>query len=708
MSLKIYEQNGIKYTQGKAIPYGPTLLPNKAVNFSLNSAHATSCTLVLFQKGAQKPFIEIKLPASFRTGDNFAITVLNLEPETIEYGFRLDGPYDKAKGLLFDSKKILMDPYGKAVTGHDTWGTFDYPSSDYKLRSCLPSAAEYDWEDDVPLHRPLQDAIIYEAHVRSFTKHASSKVTAPGTYGGIIEKIPYLKELGINTIELLPIFDFNEREFDNQPEKKILNMWGYSPISFFAPKNSYCTVIDKETKITLKDLVKVLHQNGIEVILDVVYNHTTEAAVNGKGKHAIYSFRGIDGPTYYMLCNDGSDMNLSGCFNTLNCAHPTVSSLILDSLRYWVTEYHVDGFRFDLAPILSYGTDGQPQKRPPLLEAIADDPILAHTKLIAEPWDAVGLYQLGTFPGPKRWQEWNDRYRNTLRGYLRGEALAGKDLIKRMQGSPDVFAQHKNSADKDATASINFVTCHDGFTLMDLFSYKEKHNLSNGDQNRDGSDWNISQNCGIEGPTYDPVIMRQRKQGIKNALTILLTSRGVPMLLAGDEFGNSQQGNNNSFCQDNAIGWLNWNNIEQHSDILQLVQKMTKLRKEHPVLRKASYENETTRYSFPELSFHGTIINDIHLDQPMLTFAALYVETKEQYEVAEDCFIYVGMNQYEKAQHMELPALPKGWRWYKYIDTTASTYEEAAIKTTYYDLATKAVVVLIAKKEEQHEKLSCL
>lgn len=688
---RIYEKDGVKYIKGNPLPFGASICDEGCINFSINSVHATGCTLVLYHKGAKEPFAELPVPEEFRTGANYALKVLGQEPADLEYGYKFTGSYDESKGLLFEAQKVLMDPYGKAVTGHDQWGKLDYETSSYPLRSCIVES-EYAWEEDKPLERPLEESIIYETHVRSFTQHASSGVEQPGTYAGLKEKLSYLKELGVNCLELLPILDFNEREFDNQPEKQVVNLWGYSPLSFFAPKASYAAEKNRAAE-ELKDLVKALHQEGIEVILDVVFNHTGEFAAENVAKPHIYSLRGIDNPTYYLLHEDGEDFNLTGCFNTLNCAHPVVSQLILDSLRYWVTEYHVDGFRFDLASVLSRGQDGEPLEKPQLLEAIAQDPILAKTKLIAEAWDAGGLYQVGKFPGPKLWSEWNDRFRNTLRGYLRGEALAGKDLVKRIQGSPDIFA------DKSAAASINFVTCHDGFTLMDLFSYNEKHNWANGDKNKDGSDWNVSWNCGCEGATENEEILALRKRCLKNAQTILLISRGVPMLLAGDEFGNSQQGNNNAYCQDNEISWLNWQDLETNSDVFELVKKMIALRKEHPVLRCSAYGERRSSWGCPVLSFHGTRINDIHLEEPMLTFGAFFVESTQDFAVAQDSFIYVGMNQYEHTQQMELPKLPQGFVWRKYVDTADREHTDNSIIEESYALVPKAVVVLVAQQE---------
>lgn len=686
-SKAVYEKAGIRFTQGSPLPFGACCCAAKSINFSINSLHAASCTLVLYHKGAKEPFAELELPQSFKTGANFAIRVLDLEPGDLEYGYRFEGPYDESKGLLFDKSRVLLDPYAKLISGHEVWGELAYKDTDYPLRSCLDTK-EYDWEGDRPLNLPLEKAIIYETHVRSFTKDESSGVAAPGTYAGLMEKLPYLKELGVNCIELLPVFDFNEREFDNQPEKNIVNLWGYSPLSFFAPKLSYA---HSGQASELKDLVKALHKAGIEVILDVVYNHTAEFAAENIDKPLIYSLRGIDNPTYYLLKEDGKDYNFSGCFNTLNCAHPVVSQLILDSLRHWVTEYHVDGFRFDLASILARGRDGELLDKPQLLEAISLDPILANTKLIAEAWDAGGAYQVGNFPAPGVWSQWNDRFRNTLRGYLRGEALAGKDLVKRIQGSPDIFAK--------ASASINMVTCHDGFTLTDVFSYNEKHNLANGDQNKDGSDWNVSWNCGCEGPTEDVKIQALRKQCVKNALSILLISRGVPLLLAGDEFGNSQQGNNNAYCQDNKVSWLNWTDMERHKDVLSLVKKMIALRKAHPVLSCQSLSKEKTSLGYPYLSFHGTLVDDIKLEEPMLTFAALYAEPADDFALDKDSFIYVGMNQYEQTQKMQLPRLPEGFSWRKYLDTADSNHEDEPIVKDYYNLVPRAVVVLVGEKQ---------
>lgn len=685
------EKDGVKYGEGHSLPFGATYYGDGIVNFSINSVNATSCTLVLYHKGDEKPYVEIDIPEDYKIGDNYSIMVFGLDIEDVEYGYRFDGPYNPKKGLYFDRRKILLDPYVQLVSGSEVWGQRTY-DDEFPLRGNV-LRTDYEWEGDTPIGRPMEDTVIYELHVRGYTKHDSSGAKRPGTYSGLVEKIPYFKKLGINCIELLPIFEFNELEFDKLPHMPDFNFWGYSPVVFFAPKAGYAYLGPKGLAAEeFKNLVKQMHREGIEVVLDVVFNHTAELNDKNVPIHD-YNYRCIDNPTYYIMNSDGTYANYSGCSNTFNCNHPIVRNMILDCLRYWVAEYHIDGFRFDLASILSRDTEGNPMANPPLLESLAMDPLLSKTKLIAEAWDAGGLYQVGSFPAPKRWAEWNGRFRDCVRGFICGDGNAGRELVSRMQGSPDIFSS------KTTGSVVNFVTCHDGFTLMDLVSYNEKHNLANNENNRDGSNDNISWNCGVEGPTDDPSINALRRRNIKNALTILLMSRGTPMLLAGDEFGNTQFGNNNAYCQDGDISWLNWDLLKENEDIFEFVQKMIALRKAHPILRRTDFYNSNNSTGYPEISFHGTRAWDIDLNGPSLTLAIMYAESAKDFKVPEDHFIYVGMNSYSEYQRMELPVVPKEFVWKKYVDTADVKHDDSTELFNEYWLAPHSTVVMVAKKK---------
>jgi isoamylase len=532
---------------GRPFPLGASFVPG-GVNFAVFSRFATSCTLVLFNKGETKPIGEIPFPDEFRIGHVFAMTVFDLDYESIEYGYRMDGPYEPHKGHWFDKNNILIDPHAKGMSGRDKWraGNPHYNNGDFRS---LLVYDDFDWQTDRPLETPVEELVIYEMHVRGFTQHPSSGVKHRGTFAGLREKIPYLKELGVNCVELMPIQEFDEFEnnFINPQGEKLHNYWGYSPVSFFAPKAGYAATGKLGMQADeLKALIKLLHQNGIEVFLDVVFNHTAE--IGGDGP--VISYRGLDNRTYYMLKPDGSFFNFSGCGNTMNCNNPVVRSMVLNCLRYWVSEFHIDGFRFDLASILGRDKFGHPLANPPLLEALAYDAILGRTKLIAEAWDAGGLYQVGSFPAYGRWGEWNGKYRDAIRKFVKGDMGQLGEIAKRIEGSPDLYA------DRGPTASVNFITCHDGFSLIDLFSYNEKHNEANGEHNRDGANDNYSWNCGAEGPTDDPNINKLRRQLIKNSVAILMISRGIPLIQMGDEIGHTKNGNNNTYCQDNELNWF--------------------------------------------------------------------------------------------------------------------------------------------------------
>ena len=523
---------------------GATPLQN-GVNFTIHTCGGTSCELLLFHRAQEEPFAVLPFPEAYKIGDVYSMIVYGLNIDEFEYAYRVDGPYCPEKGLLFDKNKILLDPYAKAVAGQRTWGIrWDHT---YHARVVKD---RFDWGDMPQSKKELCDLIIYELHVRDFTHHPSSGVQHRGTFSGLMEKIPYLKELGINAVELMPIFEFDETMNSRTVDgKQLLECWGYNTVGFFAPNSSYAAANEHNLEGTeLKTLIKALHDNGIEVILDVVFNHTAE----GNEKGNTFSFKGFDNNIYYMLTPDGNYYNFRGCGNTLNCNHPVVQQLILECLRYWTINYRVDGFRFDLASILGRNEDGSPMNNPPLLRTLADDSILSNVKLIAEAWDAGGLYQVGSFPASGRWAEWNGRYRDSLRSYLKGDSWNAWDAAWSISGSGDLYGgyydnTHSNYAGYNSC--VNFLTCHDGFTLYDLYAYNDKHNEANGWNNTDGANDNRSWNCGAEGETDDPEVLSLRRRMIRNACAVLMCSRGTPMFLAGDEFGNTKFGNNNSYCQ---------------------------------------------------------------------------------------------------------------------------------------------------------------
>ena len=555
-----YELNG-----AMAIPGG--------VNFTVHSTGAVSCELLLFHRAENTPYAAIPFPEHYRIGDVYSMIVFGLDIKDFEYAYRLDGPYDKEKGLLFDKKNILLDIYAKAVTGQSVWGVPKKKDVFYKARVVQDN---FDWGAEPFPQIPMEDLVIYEMHVRGFTKHVSSGVSCPGTFSGIMEKIPYLKELGITAVELMPIFEFDEMKDSRMVDgKQVVDYWGYNPVSFFAPNTSYAGKPEYNREGNeLKTLIRALHDNGIECFLDVVFNHTAEGNEYGP----CFSFKGFDNNVYYMLTPDGYYYNFSGCGNTMNCNHPVVQQLIVSALRYWASAYHVDGFRFDLASILGRNQDGSPMSSPPLLQQLAFDPVLKNVKLIAEAWDAGGLYQVGSFPSWNRWAEWNGRYRDDMRDYLKGGLELSPAAASRITGSADLY----DPASRGSHASVNFLNCHDGFTLWDMYSYSQKHNEANGWCNLDGSDDNRSWNCGAEGDTSDEAVLGLRKKLARNAVTVLLMSRGTPMFLAGDEFLNTQYGNNNAYCQDNTLTWLDWG--EANSGLTHFTAALIHLRQRIPAL----------------------------------------------------------------------------------------------------------------------------
>jgi isoamylase len=679
---------GFKLRPGKPLPFGATIVQD-GVNFSVFSRYATSCDLVLFKKHEKKPFAKIPFFDEFKIGDVFTMIVFDLEYENFEYGFYMDGPFEPENGHRFDKTKILMDPYTKMIGGRDVWRHQPDWSDPYQHRARV-IFDDFDWKGDSPLRIPMEDLIIYEMHVRSFTCHKSSKVKKQGTFSGIREKIAYLKELGVNCIELMPIHEFDE--FENSRESPVnkellVNYWGYSNVGFFAPKAGYAATGRYGMQCDeLKKLILDLHKNGIEVILDVVFNHTAEG--NEKGPYI--SYRGIDNKTYYLLTPEGYYYNFSGTGNTMNCNNPIVRNMILDCLRYWASEYHIDGFRFDLASILGRDQNGAPMSNPPLLESLAYDPILGKCKLIAEAWDAGGLYQVGSFPAWGRWAEWNGKYRDAVRRFIKGDSGIIGEVAQRIQGSPDLY-WHRGT-----NASINFITCHDGFTLMDTVSFNDKHNEANGENNNDGANDNNSWNCGWEGDTDDPGITFLRKKQIKNAISILLVSQGVPMILSGDEMGNTQFGNNNAYCQDNEISWLNWNDLKKHKDICNFVMKMIEFRKTHSILRNSQFKDI--------FSWHSSKAWQIDWENPENLTLAFMLNGSQALNGADNT-IYVAMNMHWDMHGFQLPQAPEGTGWHVFSNTDQETpndiwgcgNEQKLDNQDEFLVGPRSVVILIAK-----------
>ncbi len=631
----MYEVNG-----ATAIPCG--------VNFTVHSFHATSCELLLFRRMEDEPYAIIPFPENYKIGKVYSMIVFGLNIEDFEYAYRLDGPYDMKKGLMFNKNNYLLDIYAKAVSGQRIWGVRNKDGVSYKARVVKE---DFDWMDSNQLLIPMEDLIIYEMHVRGFTQHGSSRVEYPGTFLGLQEKIGYLKDLGVNAVELMPIFEFDEtKDYREVDGKNLLDYWGYNTVSFFAPNTSYTAKAEYNHEGTeLKELIMELHNNGIECFLDVVFNHTAE----GNEMGSCFSFKGFDNNIYYMLTPDGHYYNFSGCGNTLNCNHPIVQQMILECLRYWTTVYHIDGFRFDLATILGRNEDGSPMNNPPLLKSLAFDPILGNVKLIAEAWDAGGLYQVGSFPAWNRWSEWNGRYRDEMRDYLKGDYNLSGLAAKRITGSKDLYdPQYRGN-----NASVNFITCHDGFTLWDLYSYNWKHNEANGWNNTDGSDDNRSWNCGIEGETENEEVLALRKKLVKNAAAVLMMSRGTPMFLAGDEFCNTQFGNNNAYCQDNEISWLNWDLLEKNKDVYEFFRYMIHLRKEHDVIRK---DTGCCSLEFPEIQV-------IEGDNNCKVLRIIYAGRNRNN--TRDDVVCLAVNVFWEEQEFYLPSLMYGMGWYVAVDT---------------------------------------
>ena len=682
---------GFKIRPGFFRMYGACVASN-GVSFTINSHGATRCTLLLFKPQAPKPYARIPFPDSYRIGDTYSMLVYDIKPDEFEYAFSFDGPYEPAKGLLFNEENVLLDPYSRAVTGQRKWGEKPEGGKDFEYRARVVKSS-FDWGNIKQLEQPFEDLVIYEIHVRGYTKDKSSGVSAPGTFAGLKDKIPYLKDLGINAVELMPIFEFDEMESARVVDGvQLYNYWGYNTVSFFAPNTSYAFNEEHNHEgDELKSLIKALKENGIEVILDVVFNHTAE----GNEMGPCFSFKGIDNNVYYMLTPDAHYYNFSGCGNVMNCNHPVVRSFIIDCLRHWAIEYRVDGFRFDLASILGRDQNGAPMANPPILESLAFDPGLGKMKLIAEAWDAGGLYQVGSFPSWNRWAEWNGRYRDDMRSFLKGDDGMAGNAITRITGSRDLYSPES----RGYKASVNFLTCHDGFTLYDLYSYNEKHNEKNGWNNTDGDNNGHSWNCGAEGETDDPNVNGLRRRLIKNAFAALLCSRGPAMFFAGDEFCNTQFGNNNAYCQDNIISWLDWSRLEEFKEIHDFVRHMIQFRKEHPILRKMT---KPSSCQFPEISVHNGTPFNASTDYKTKLIGIMYAGRNE--EDTEDDIVFYCMNAYWEPLVMQLPVLPNGKHWHVDTNTNAEYFdgEDFTAKTELLGVNTirvpaRTTIILVAE-----------
>lgn len=682
---------GFKIRPGFFRMYGACVASN-GVSFTINSHGATRCTLLLFKPQAPKPYARIPFPDSYRIGDTYSMLVYDIKPDEFEYAFSFDGPYEPAKGLLFNEENVLLDPYSRAVTGQRKWGEKPEGGKDFEYRARVVKSS-FDWGNIKQLEQPFEDLVIYETHVRGYTKDKSSGVSAPGTFAGLKDKIPYLKDLGINAVELMPIFEFDEMESARVVDGvQLYNYWGYNTVSFFAPNTSYAFNEEHNHEgDELKSLIKALKENGIEVILDVVFNHTAE----GNEMGPCFSFKGIDNNVYYMLTPDAHYYNFSGCGNVMNCNHPVVRSFIIDCLRHWAIEYRVDGFRFDLASILGRDQNGAPMANPPILESLAFDPVLGKMKLIAEAWDAGGLYQVGSFPSWNRWAEWNGRYRDDMRSFLKGDDGMAGNAITRITGSRDLYSPES----RGHKASVNFMTCHDGFTLYDLYSYNEKHNEKNGWNNTDGDNNGHSWNCGAEGETDDPNVNGLRRRLIKNAFAALLCSRGPAMFFAGDEFCNTQFGNNNAYCQDNIISWLDWSRLEEFKEIHDFVRHMIQFRKEHPILRKMT---KPSSCQFPEISVHNGTPFNASTDYKTKLIGIMYAGRNE--EDKEDDIVFYCMNAYWEPLVMQLPVLPNGKHWHVDTNTNAEYFdgEDFTAKTEFLGVNTirvpaRTTIILVAE-----------
>jgi len=676
---------------GRAAPLGATLC-GEGVNFSVFSKNATRIELLLFDDAAAtRPSQVIPLDSrSHRTYHYWHVFVPGLAPGQV-YAYRAQGPFAPERGLRFDPDKALLDPYGLAVAVPDRFDRHAAARSgdntSVAMKSVVADPHRYDWEGDAPLKRPFVEAVIYELHVGGFTKHPNSGVACAkrGTYAGLVEKIPYLKDLGVTVVELLPVFQFDPQ----QAPTGLVNYWGYQPVSFFAPHHGYSSQHDPLAVLDeFRDMVKALHRAGIEVVLDVVFNHTAEGGSDGP----TFCYRGLANDFYYTLERDKSRYaDYTGCGNTLNANRPIVRRLIQDSLRYWVNQMHVDGFRFDLASILSRDETGHPLPNPPVLWDIESDPAMAGIKLIAEAWDAAGLYQVGRFVGDA-WQEWNGRFRDDVRGFVKGDTGSVSSVATRLLGSPDIYG-HKQ---REAEHSINFVTCHDGFTLNDLVSYNQKHNEANGENNRDGADHNLSWNCSVEGPSDDPAVEALRDRQIKNFFTLLLLSTGTPMLLMGDEVRRTQLGNNNAYCHDSELTWFDWSLLERHSGMHRFVKVLNEYRQRRDVTTESDSLTLNQLLDRAKLEWHGVALNrpDWSDHSHSLAFTVESLRAR---------FLLHGMlNAYWESLSFELPPVrTEGGQWRRCIDTARATPEDIfswadapAVTQSTYVVQPRSVVLL--------------
>ena len=674
--------NGFRVRPGLFQIKGAMAVPG-GVSFTIQSSYGTSCELCLFHRKEQEPYAVLPFPDDCRIGNTFSMLVFGLDINEFEYAYRVDGPYDPSRGLLFDKSKYLLDPYARAVTGQSVWGSPKLPGSTYHARVVEDV---FDWGGYRDHRVPFQDMVIYETHVRGFTKHPSSGVKHPGTFEGLLEKLPYLLELGINTIELMPIFEFDEMAgARNVNGNQLVDYWGYNTVCFYSPNTSYTAAVEYNHEGTeLKKLVRACNANGIDVILDVVFNHTAE----GNELGPCFSFKGLDNNVYYMLTPDGKYYNFSGVGNTLNCNHPIVREFILDCLRHWVIEYRVDGFRFDLASILGRDESGRPLAKPPLLESLAFDPILGHVKLIAEAWDAGGLYQVGSFPSWNRWAEWNGRYRDDMRRFLKGDEGTAYAAIQRICGSLDLYPPGDRQ-----NASVNFLTCHDGFTLYDLYAYNEKHNEANGWNNTDGANDNNSWNCGAEGETDDLQVLALRDRMRKDAFAVLMVSRGAVMFPAGDEFCNTQFGNNNPYCQDNEISWLDWGRLKDNESLFRFVADMIAFRKSHPVVRG---KTAPAHCGWPDISLHNGAAWNGSVDGYTRQIGIMFCGRNEG--DTEDDWVFLAVNAHWEPHWQELPALPEGYSWRLEMDTSNESPSAPlrAFDGRGLEIAARSVVIFAA------------
>lgn len=687
--------------RGRSFPLGAAAVAG-GINFALLSRHATAVWLVLYPLEESQPFAELPLhPHKNRTGDHWHVLVEGL-PAKFRYGWRVGGPVGPEH--RFDPAIVLLDPAATALSDATVWGRPVELDRRRTVRRSLFVRQSFDWQEDAPPLIPLEDSIIYELHVRGFTCHPSSGVAHPGTFAGLAEKIPYLKSLGVTTVELLPVHEFDECDcpFVNPVTGEPLrNFWGYNSIAFGAPKASYASSARGHGQVTeFREMVRAFHAAGIEVILDVVFNHTGEGDDRGR----TYCFRGLDNGLYYMLGPNGTYLNYTGCGNTLNCNHPVVRNLLLNCLRYWVGDMHVDGLRFDLASVFGRDSAGNVLVEPPVVEMIAEDSVLADTKLIAEPWDAAGLYQVGRFPFGRRWSEWNGRYRDDVRRFWKGDLGQAGALATRLSGSADLY----ECSGRLPRHSINFVTCHDGFTLWDLVSYNHKRNEANGEGNRDGMNDNHSWNCGVEGPTDDPDVQALRKRQAKNLLATLLLSQGVPMLLSGDEFLRTQGGNNNAYCQDNEVSWVDWTLAEKNADFLRFARMMIALRKQHPVLRRRSFFRGRGPAADlrPDIVWHGLEPHqpDFSWNSRSLAFALDGSQAGRDTPLPDRDF-YVACNAWQDPLLFRIPRSPTGRAWRRTVDTALDSPDDVVgldagpvvAPGAIYPLAPFSMLVLVSQ-----------